>query len=202
MPENPPQFVIAFPQQPTPGTLTVVVPAERIDEMAQLEKDRKSGHFRTLFSGALEKSGRFRGLRPALFRRSIEHRAQGSARRVDHDVAGDDDLMQRTSRRIFSCSGARCTRGRLGQSHESRRRLADNSPSGSSERGSRLGLQNVRPAGGTRELAPRASRPHRGSSRRSSFHRSPGTSPPPRQETGRGGRARNLALGDGQGHFP
>jgi hypothetical protein len=41
MPENPPQFVIAFPQQPTPGTLTVVVPAERIDEMAQLEKGER-----------------------------------------------------------------------------------------------------------------------------------------------------------------
>jgi len=39
MPDH--EFLIAFPQQPTPGTLTVVVPAERVEEMARLEKERQ-----------------------------------------------------------------------------------------------------------------------------------------------------------------
>lgn len=41
MPEYAREFLIAFPPQPTPGTLTVVVPAERVPEMERLEKERQ-----------------------------------------------------------------------------------------------------------------------------------------------------------------
>jgi hypothetical protein len=41
MPETGREFLIVFPPQPTPGTLTVIVPVDRVAEMTSLEKDRR-----------------------------------------------------------------------------------------------------------------------------------------------------------------